>query len=608
MSRARGSIVFSESGFGVNGGLVRALGGDAKIEGVIGSVAPGLRPVPQGLRIQGVATAEGLRQARELGLVARLAQYGSGSASYTAILGGRGSVSELLVQSNLTGMALTLPAPFAKAADTPLAIRMETTALAPMSPVDSTGKARELDQFKLELGRIGSVVYQRDVSAGEPRVLRGAIAVGLAADESAPLPEDGVLANIRAGQVDLDDWSAVLAQSAGAESAASSTLSAVTPALGYLPNSLAVQAQGVVMQGRKLRNVVLGGGREGLLWRANVDAEELSGYVEYRQPSGAAAGRLFARLARLTIGPTAAQEVETLLDEQPASIPALDIVVEDLDLRGKKLGRVEMDAVNLAATNNAWREAPREWRLNRFNITTPEASFAASGNWTNIVALEEPAGQRPARERRRTALKFKLDVSDAGALLERFGMPGVVRNGAGKVEGRIGWLGSPITFDYASLGGDVNVNIENGQFLKTDPGIARLLGVLSLQSLPRRLALDFRDVFSDGFAFDFFRGDATITQGVARTQNLQMKGVTAAVVMEGQADIARETQNIKVVVVPEINAGGASLLASTINPIWGLSSFLAQLIVRKPLIESFTQEFLIDGSWLEPRVTKVERK
>ena len=234
--------------------------------------------------------------------------------------------------------------------------------------------------------------------------------------------------------------------------------------------------------------------------------------------------------------------------------------------------------------------------------------LTANGNWTNTVALAEAPGARLSRERRRTALKFKLDITDAGALLARFGMPGVVRNGQGKIEGRIGWIGSPITFDYATLGGDMNVNVENGQFLKTDPGIGRLLGVLSLQSLPRRLTLDFRDVFADGFAFDFFRGDVSIEQGLARTSNLQMKGVNAAVVMEGQADIARETQNIKVVVVPEINAGSASLIASTINPVWGLSSFLAQLIVRKPLMESLTQEFVLDGTWAQPRVTKVERK
>jgi len=120
--------------------------------------------------------------------------------------------------------------------------------------------------------------------------------------------------------------------------------------------------------------------------------------------------------------------------------------------------------------------------------------------------------------------------------------------------------------------------------------------------------LDFRDVFSEGFAFDFLRGDISIEQGIAKTNNLQMKGVNAAVLMDGRADIARETQDIKVVVIPEINAGTASLIATAINPAIGLGSFLAQWFLRKPLIEAATQEFHVDGSWANPQVTKVERK
>ncbi|MDO9166441.1 MAG: AsmA-like C-terminal region-containing protein, partial [Rhodoferax sp.] len=147
-----------------------------------------------------------------------------------------------------------------------------------------------------------------------------------------------------------------------------------------------------------------------------------------------------------------------------------------------------------------------------------------------------------------------------------------------------------------------------GQFLKADPGIAKLLGVLSLQSLPRRLTLDFRDVFSEGFAFDFLRGDITIEKGIARTNNLQMKGVNAAVLMEGQADIAKETQDLKVVVIPEINAGTASLIASVINPAIGVGTFLAQIFLRRPLIEAATQEFHIDGAWADPKITMVQRK
>ncbi|MEN9377414.1 MAG: hypothetical protein RL710_2571, partial [Pseudomonadota bacterium] len=129
-----------------------------------------------------------------------------------------------------------------------------------------------------------------------------------------------------------------------------------------------------------------------------------------------------------------------------------------------------------------------------------------------------------------------------------------------------------------------------------------------LQALPRRLSLDFRDVFSEGFAFDFLRGDIAIEQGIAKTNNLQMKGVNAAVLMEGRADIAKETQEVKVVVVPELNAGTASLIATVINPAVGLGSFLAQYFLRKPLAEAATQEFYIDGSWVDPKITKVERK
>jgi len=609
LTRVRGAMAFSDTGFTVNGLQARALGGDVRLDGGLSTLAPGSpgtggRPAPTNLRMQGSVTAEGLRQAKELGFAARLAQYANGSASYTATLGLRSGVPELQISSPLTGMALNLPAPFAKPADVALPVRLETQVLrSSLLP-----GARLQDQLQLDLGRLASIVYVRDVSGPQARVLRGAIGVGLASDEAAPLPLDGVVANVNMPQVDVDAWIQVLGGvSAEAGSAAASTNAPGAMAMAYLPTSLALRSKELLMGGRKLNNVVVGGARDGLLWRANVDATELSGYVEYRQSTGPTAGRLYARLARLSIAQSAAQDVENILDSQPTSIPALDVVVEDFELRGKKLGRLEMEAVNLAS-GAAARDVAREWRLNRFNIMTPEAVLTASGNWTPVNASAAVQANRSIKERRRTVLNFKLDVQDAGDLLARFAMPGVVRKGKGKIEGQVAWLGSPITLDYPSLGGRFNVDVETGQFLKAEPGIAKLLGVLSLQSLPRRLVLDFRDVFSEGFAFDFLRGDVTIEQGIARTNNLQMKGVNAAVLMEGQADIAKETQLLKVVVIPEINAGSASLIASAINPLVGLSTFLAQVILRRPLIEAATQEFQIDGTWVDPRVTKVERK
>jgi uncharacterized protein YhdP len=84
--------------------------------------------------------------------------------------------------------------------------------------------------------------------------------------------------------------------------------------------------------------------------------------------------------------------------------------------------------------------------------------------------------------------------------------------------------------------------------------------------------------------------------------------VQAAVLMEGSADLQRETQDLRVIVVPEINAGTASLAYAVINPAVGLGSFVAQLFLRRPLMAASTREFTVQGSWGEPKVERVERK
>jgi len=616
LSRSRGAVTFSERGFALVGAQARALGGDVRLEGGTRSVPaaspPGTNDATMLLRAQGTATAEGLRQAREMGFVSRLARDAAGSAAYTVTLAVRRGEPEIGVSTNLQGMALNLPAPLAKAAEAALPVRYERALVREPAAAPPGSAARLHDQLTLEVGRIASVVYVRDLSGPEPRVVRGAIAAGLAPGETAALPEQGVSANINLAAVNADAWESVLGQASGG-GAGSLRATAGGAAQGYLPTVLAVRARELVAEGRTLHNVVVGGSREGLVWRANVDANELNGYVEFRQSSsGLGGGRLHARLARLSIAASAAREVEALLDEQPDNLPALDIVVDDFDLRGKKLGRLEIEAINRGGATVAREGGVREWRLNKLNLTMPEAVFTATGNWAGLNAQAAPAaarpGQRAAPERRRTVMSFKLDIADSGLLLARFGMKDVVRRGKGRMEGQVAWLGSPLTLDYPSMNGNFYINVESGQFLKADPGLAKLLGVLSLQSLPRRLALDFRDVFTEGFAFDFLRGDVTVQQGIAATNNLQMKGVNAAVLMEGKADIARETQDIKAVVVPEINAGTASLVATVINPAIGLGTFLAQMFLRQPLIRAATQEFHIDGTWSDPRVTRVDRR
>lgn len=622
LGRLKGVATFSETGFTVVAAEARFLGGEVRFEGGsrqplrTGGAATADKDESLAFKAQGNLSAEGLRQFGESTdsvVAARLARHASGSTAYSASLAVRKGVLEVAVSSNLQGLGLSLPAPLGKPAEATLPVRFEralvSESLAAGSPLQ--------DRLSLTIGGLASVIYVRDIAGAEPRVVSGAVGVGLEAGESAPLPDSGVVANINLASLDLDAWDRMLAarpDNAAAPAGRSTVRSSGAAGAGagavvsaYLPNRMAIRARELTVEGHKLNRVVVGGTREGSNWRANLDSEELNGYVEFSQAGTASAGRVYARLARMSLGAATASEVESLLDEPPASIPALDIVVDDFELRGRKLGRVEIAAVNRGAFGSA-----REWRLNKLNVTLPEAVLTATGNW---VALNAPApvpaavraGPRGRAEPRRTVMNFKLDILDSGELLKRFGMSDVIRRGGGKLEGEVAWIGSPLSLDYPTLSGQFNVNIESGQFLKVEPGIAKLLGVLNLQALPRRLTLDFRDVFSAGFAFDFVRGDVNIKQGVATTNNLQMKGVNAAVLMDGSADIARETQDLTVVVVPEINAGTASLIATVINPAIGLGTFLAQYFLRQPLIRANTQEFHIDGSWADPKITKVER-
>jgi uncharacterized protein (TIGR02099 family) len=573
LAGAKGRVDFSEKGFSIAGGSARVLGGEATFDG-------GLQP--DGSRrftAQGVVSAEALRRAPELGALSRLAASMSGQTPYRLSLGIVRGHTEFSLTSPMTGLAIDLPAPFKKSAEAAWPLRAESR----LANTAAGEPAR--DSLRVELGSVIQAQYQRDLSRETPQVQRGAIAV---LDALPPLPERGVHALLNLGAVDGNAWQAVADRLQGAQPDASAPVDE-----GYLPRTVALRAQSLSSGARTLTRLVAGVSQDSTdaTWRGSLDADQLGGYVEYRAGQGAAnPGRIYARLARLALPPADADSVENLLVQAPASVPALDIVIDNFELRGKKFGRVEIEAANRAAEGGG-----REWRMSRFAVSNPDAQLTGTGQW------------QPGAGRQRMVMDFKLELADSGAALERLGFPGTMRGGKGRMTGQLSWAGSPLSLHIPSLDGRINLALDAGQFLKAGPGAARLLSVLNLQALPRRLLLDFRDVFQEGFAFDNITGDVTIDDGVAATNNLRMRGVQAAVLMEGSADIARETQKLRVLVVPEINAGTASLAYAVINPAVGLGSFLAQMFLRRPLMAASTREFTVQGSWAEPKVERVER-
>ncbi|MFN3860002.1 MAG: YhdP family protein [Roseateles sp.] len=570
----RGRIDFDHRSLQLVGVTARLLGGDAGLEG-------GTQP-NGGLRfaVQGQATADGLRQATELGAVARLAQAASGQAAYRFQLAvGKEGQTELSVASSLQGLALDLPAPARKEAETALPLRL---LIAPMGT--------DRDELRLEVGAGGTPLLQaqvqRDLSGASSQVLRAALAVH---DKLPALPASGVLLQANVASLDLDAWQQRLAAlaSGGTDGAAES----------LLPSQIGLRSQALKVFGRQLGRVAAVVVRDGSHWRLNVDAEQLTGRIELKGVRGGQVDAVQARLLRLSLPRAEAETVSELIDPAKAAdnstqLPSLDIEVEDFELAAKRLGRLVVLAQAPAAA--------RDWKLEKLQLSSPDATLNASGRWGEAVS-----------GRRRTQLDWTLDVADAGRLLERLGQgqkdSPVLRGGKGQLSGQIGWDGSPLAPHYPSMAGALNIRLDTGTFLKAEPGVGRLLGVLSLQSLPRRLLLDFRDVFAEGFTFDGVTGDVKIAAGVAHSDNIRIRGLQATVLVAGSADLAAETQSLRVVVVPEVSAGGASLAYAAVNPAIALGAFLAQLILSRPVAAANTREFHITGRWDDPKVEKVDK-
>ncbi len=215
-----------------------------------------------------------------------------------------------------------------------------------------------------------------------------------------------------------------------------------------------------------------------------------------------------------------------------------------------KLGRLELSAAN-AGTGNA-----AAWKVSRLDLVNPDMKLAASGDWQ-----PGPTGAL------RTQVKFTFDASDAGATLGRFGIRDAVARGHGKLEGSLEWVGSPLEIDYPTLAGALSLRVDDGRFLKVDTrGAGRLLTLLSLQSLSQTLMTDTRESFGEGFAFSSIRSDATIARGVISTQDFRMAGTGAAALMSGTVDLNNETQQLHLIVLPEIDASTAALAVAVGQP------------------------------------------
>jgi uncharacterized protein YhdP len=268
-------------------------------------------------------------------------------------------------------------------------------------------------------------------------------------------------------------------------------------------------------------------------------------------------------------------------NEIVGQMPALDITVEQLNFKDRSLGTVRVAAENREGFWNA-----------KLDVKNEDGTLEASGRW------------RPNPTQPDTRIEFKLNAKSLEKELARFGHGDLIRRGSANAAGTLSWNGNPFTIDYPSLNGALTLDASSGQFRKLEPGVGRLLGILSLQSLPRRITLDFRDVFSEGFAFDSINGKFVVARGTAETSDLQINGPSAKVLMSGSANLVNETQNLKVRVQPALGESIA-VGAMIANPVAGAVAWVAQKLLRDPLDQAFSFEYAITGAWADPKVDKI---
>jgi uncharacterized protein (TIGR02099 family) len=573
----RGELGFSERGFQLGTMQGNLLGGPVAISG--GTQRDGSMAV----KLDGSVTADGIVRFGANPAMKRVARKLSGVTRYVATARTRNQRLDFSLDSSLSGMGIDLPAPLHKTASETLPLRVT------VSPVGQFDAATQSEEIRVSFGRAVSARYlrQRPVSKNTGwKLVRGGIGV------NAPPPslDSGIALSVNLPSLNADAWRSQVATT-GSDNTSVGDGSSAAQFLSF--DVVNVRAGELIFADRSFDNVGVSATRTRGGWQLNIQSDSVAGRASWEDPwSERGAGKISARLNLLKIEEKEASEVADLLSGKKSftELPGLDVVADNFELRGMRLGRLELAATNAGLPTGAG----REWRISKLAIANPGADMRATGRW--VVGKSDS----------QSSLSYEMDITDAGQLLDRLGFEKMLRGGKGKMSGDISWRGDPSEFDLPSMSGSLRVKLGSGQFLKADPGMAKLLGVMSLQSLPRRLTLDFRDVFSEGFSFDSIASTATITRGTLKTDSFKMRGPNAVVLMDGSVDLANETQNLNVVVIPELNTGGASVVYGlAVNPVVGLGAFLAQYFLKNPVSAALTQDYQVTGPWKDPVIKKL---
>ncbi len=264
----------------------------------------------------------------------------------------------------------------------------------------------------------------------------------------------------------------------------------------------------------------------------------------------------------------------------PPNIPNISGYITHLQYHEYPLGRADFEVSSLQ----------KGLRLQRLALQGENIRLNASGNWLY------------QRKRHLTDINFELASPNMGKMLDNFGFSAIITGGDMVARGRLEWDAPPAQIDLASLKGKMDLQVEDGSIVRVKPGAGRLLGLFSLSALPRRLMLDFRDTFQEGFSFDRMQGQMQFRDGSVYTDDLSMESPVAEIRVEGRTGLVNEDFDQYVTVVPKVGdtlpVAGGLLFGSQV----GAVILFFEKLLGGEIDEASTQRYHITGSWEEPNI------
>jgi uncharacterized protein (TIGR02099 family) len=273
----------------------------------------------------------------------------------------------------------------------------------------------------------------------------------------------------------------------------------------------------------------------------------------------------------------------------PGQIPNLSITVDSLRFNQMDLGKL---IINGTTHSNLWHLD--EARLESFPYT-----LSVAGTWFKQDMTDK------------TDIEATLKVHQLAQLLEIWGIPPVVEAQEGTMQLKGGWGGDFRAFSLKRIAGNLYIIFKNGRITHLDPateeklGLGKLLSILSLQTIPRRLKLDFSDLANNGYSFDQFEGRFVLKEGVMSTDNSTIDGPVAYASIKGNLDLDKRFYDLDLHVTPHITASLPVVATIAGGPIAGIATWAASKMLNPGVDKVTGYTYSITGPWLEPVVQQV---